>query len=112
MGKLKAIPGFGDVVCFRGYGGLETNVPQRLVKHSPSGFGWNYGGSGPADFALNILAVYIGQEKAERNGLYQLFKVDFIQTLPFEGGTIKRADVMKWVKRKIEERREVGYGNC
>src|SRR5512135_81505 len=28
---------------------------RHLVKHSPTGFSWGYGGSGPADLALSIL---------------------------------------------------------
>ena len=32
-----------------------TNVPHLVVHHSPTGYEWGYGGSGPADLALNIL---------------------------------------------------------
>jgi len=96
---VKAIKDFGDVVCSRGCFGMNTNVPHRIVMHSPTGLGWGYGGSGPADLALNILAVYIGQKEAEK--YYQDFKFEFIATMPYEGGTIKREIILKW----IEERR-------
>ena len=33
---------------------LLTNVPHLVVHHSPLGYEWGYGGSGPSDFALNI----------------------------------------------------------
>jgi hypothetical protein len=32
------------------------------MHHSPSGFAWGYGGSGPADLALNILEWVLRQE--------------------------------------------------
>jgi hypothetical protein len=35
-------------------GRIATNVPHRLVHHSPGGFEYGYGGSGPADLALNL----------------------------------------------------------
>jgi hypothetical protein len=57
---IKAIPNFGDITCCRDEGGIHTNVPQRIVQHSPTGFAWGYGGSGPADLALNILSIFVG----------------------------------------------------
>ena len=94
------VPFKGDIICRRTEHGPEVNIPHRFVKHSPAGLEWGYGGSGPADLALNALAAYIGRKRAEKNGLYQEFKWDFIARLPFEGGTIKRDDVMNWLKAK------------
>ena len=45
---------------------------QALVKHSPTGMEWGYGGSGPADLALNILALFVDPREAAR--LHQDFK--------------------------------------
>ncbi|MGC9084405.1 MAG: DUF6166 domain-containing protein, partial [Anaerolineae bacterium] len=50
---------------------------QHIVRYSPTGFEWGYGGSGPADLALSILRDYLGdhpeaEEIADR--LYQEFK--------------------------------------
>jgi hypothetical protein len=98
--SVLAIPEFtGDIICSRDANGIRTNVPRRIIKHSPDGFEWNYAGSGPADFALNILSVFIGQELAER--FYQEFKFTFVAALPREGGTIRRDDILHW----LEERR-------
>lgn len=58
-----------DEVVYRGYhreaGGamvlVETptgdslGVLRHVVRHSPNGFGWGYGGSGPADLARSLL---------------------------------------------------------
>jgi hypothetical protein len=103
VGLLK---GFSeDIICSRDADGTHTNVPRRVVRHSPAGFEWGYGGSGPADFALNILSVFIGQEKAE--GLYQDFKWDFIASMPREGGVIPCEAILSWVNGKVQKRNEV-----
>ena len=44
-----------------------------LINHSPTGFGWGYGGSGPAQLALALLADSLGDnDRAIR--LHQDFK--------------------------------------
>ena len=96
---VDAIPDFGDVVCSREGGDISTNVPRRITKHSPTGFEWGYGGSGPADFALNILSVFIGQKLAEF--YYQDFKWEFVSKLPDEGGTIHRETILDWLDKKM-----------
>ena len=50
-----------------------------LRNHSPSGFAWGYGGSGPAQLALAICADAYGDEWALRH--YQNFKWNFVATL-------------------------------
>ena len=40
----------------------DTNVPHLVVHHSPTGYEWGYGGSGPADLALNILEWQLRRE--------------------------------------------------
>jgi hypothetical protein len=98
--EVEPIEGFGDVVCNQDG---TTNVPQRIVYHSPTGLAWGYGGSGPADLALNILSLYIDAKEAQR--YHQDFKWQFIATMPEQGGTIKREDILRWIeerKNKIE----------
>jgi hypothetical protein len=96
----KAVPlVFGDIVCARGQNGApETNVPRRITRHSPDGFEWGYGGSGPADLALNILLMFVDEPVA--TSLHQEFKWDFITPLPEEGGIIKRETVLKWLEER------------
>jgi hypothetical protein len=97
MTKVDKIEGFNeDVTCSRDESGIRTNVPQRIVFHSPSGFEWGYGGSGPSDFALNILSIFLGSEEAWRH--HQDFKWKFIANMPVEGGTISRLDILKWIE--------------
>jgi len=87
-----------DIVCSRDEDGIHTNVPRRITQHSPDGFEWGYGGSGPADLALNILSIFAGQEFAERH--HQEFKFEFIAPMPHEGGTIKCEDILSWINAK------------
>lgn len=56
--------------------GIKTNVQRKEVKHSPSGFNFGYGGSGPADTALNIMLMFTDHETA--HAIYQDFKWKFL----------------------------------
>jgi DNA-directed RNA polymerase subunit RPC12/RpoP len=97
--QIEALSDFKkDIICFRDDDGIHTNVPQRIKQHSPTGFEWGYGGSGPADLALNILSLFAGQEFAER--YHQDFKREFIASMPHEGGMIRREDIIQWIKEK------------
>jgi hypothetical protein len=52
-----------------------------LRSHSPAEFEWGYGGSGPAQLALAILADHCGDDELALN-LYQRFKWMVIAGLP------------------------------
>jgi hypothetical protein len=68
----------------------ESNVAAlpHVERHSPDGFNWGYGGSGPADLALSILAYATGEGEAmrDRPGLYQDFKWQVVALLPMNNG--------------------------
>jgi hypothetical protein len=54
--------------------------PERSFKiryHSPTGFNWGYGGSGPAQTALAI-CLEIMPEQSMAVALYQSFKFEFV----------------------------------
>ncbi|NVM21400.1 MAG: hypothetical protein HWN68_06435 [Desulfobacterales bacterium] len=53
---------------------------QKVANHSPDGFNWGYGGSGPAQLALAILLRLLPKDKAVCR--YQKFKWDVIARLP------------------------------
>lgn len=88
-----------------------TNVPHLVTDHSPTGFEWGYGGSGPADLALNILEVYFhsmgwtGARVEQYRGtcfylaqaLHQAFKEDFLMGMDELGGEIKYEVIRDWV---------------
>ena len=98
---VKKIEGWNeDIVCSRDADGIHTNVPRRITNHSPDGFEWGYGGSGPADFALNILSIFMGQEEAWK--YHQDFKWAAVARIPHEGGIIRCADILEWIKKRQE----------
>ena len=96
--------------------GVWTNVPHVVVHHSPTGFEWGYGGSGPADLALNVVEVvlnrigYKGDKMKCWDGdcfmlswsLHQDFKWQFIASADRFGDTIPYATVEAWIKQKAD----------
>jgi hypothetical protein len=62
-------------------GTTRLKVRLDLANHSPTGFNWGYGGSGPAQLALAILADALGNDKAAL-ALHQAFKFKMIGPLP------------------------------
>jgi len=67
-----------------------------LCNHSPTGFGWGYAGSGPAQLALAILAHHLGDDRRALQ-LYQQYQLDVIAALPYEGWAIETDAVEAWV---------------
>jgi hypothetical protein len=69
-----------NIIIERTEGGVVSNVPQDIIYHSPDGFEYGYGGSGPADLALNILFA-VTKDKDFAMKYHQQFKEMFIATL-------------------------------
>lgn len=63
-----------------------------LHKHSPTGFEWGYGGSGPAQLALAILADHLSDDEEALN-LYQRFKWRIIAELPYKRWTLTSEEI-------------------
>ena len=115
-------PGTRDIQVRRGPDDrLHFNIGQAHTWHSPGGFEWGYHGSGPADFALNILALFIPpssdpeenqrlSDKTSVHGdvtrLHQAFKAQYVATLPREGGTILGATIRGWIASMTYEEQE------
>ena len=86
-----------DVVLWRTFeGDAHASVPH-VVRHSPSGIEWGYGGSGPADLALSVLLALTDEPTA--NALYQRFKHEVVTAVPEEGGVLRASDVRRWIER-------------
>lgn len=107
------------VILQRDAGGQTyTNIPHLVTHHSPTGFEWGYGGSGPADLALNICEImlnrlnYEGERVRCYSGdcwdlsfkLHQEFKFRFIATANRDGAVIPYAEIETWVKEQMTER--------
>ena len=54
---------------------LLPDASQKLLNHSPDGFQWGYGGSGPAQLALALLLDATSNPKTAQD-YYQEFKFD------------------------------------
>lgn len=61
---------------------LDEYLSQQIRNHSPDGFNWGYGGSGPAQLALAILLEYLPVKYATK--LYQDFNFKFVASLPID----------------------------
>lgn len=60
---------------------LDPGPSQRLRNHSPDGFNWGYGGSGPAQLALALLLEHFDGDAARALSMYQDFKFKVIGRL-------------------------------
>ena len=76
--------GYALVVTVKG---RPLNPRLDLWKHSPTGFEWGYGGSGPAQLALAILADHLNDDE-QAVMLHQPFKWAVIAKLPRGGWTL------------------------
>lgn len=95
----------------------ETNVLWVVTSHSPCSYEWNYGGSGPADLALNIAehALNALHYKGNRQkcfkgdcfdlawAMHQELKWKFIASAPREGTIIPWQDILDFVKDFLEK---------
>jgi hypothetical protein len=68
---------------------------RHICRHSPDGFNWGYGGSGPSDAALSIMADAVGLEEAEK--WYQRFKAAFVAKWGAEF-SITEEEVVSWLQ--------------
>ncbi|MDZ5810367.1 DUF6166 domain-containing protein [Halorubrum sp. AD140] len=65
-----------------------------LLSASPSGFEWGYGGSGPAQLSVALLAHALNDEVAVT--YYQQFKREVVSQLPERGWELTADDVRRW----------------
>ncbi len=94
-------------VCVNG----RRDLPLRHINHhSPDGFEWGYGGSGPADLALAILVDFLEEDPKEvlvslKTGqgepsaavhAHQRFKDKFIVGLPKDHWRLTEDEIKKW----------------
>ncbi|MBI3418195.1 MAG: hypothetical protein HY043_23135 [Verrucomicrobia bacterium] len=78
--------------CFVTVNGCALDPRFDLRFHSPDGFEWGYGGSGPAQLALALLADHLANAE-QALALYQSFKFKVIAGLPREGWTLTSQEI-------------------
>lgn len=84
------------------------NLRLDLCNHSPSGFEWGYGGSGPAQLALAILADHFEDDDKARD-LHQEFKSRVIANLPRTAWSLTSEEIERAIESlnssSVKERR-------
>jgi hypothetical protein len=73
-----------------------------IRNHSPTGFEWGYGGSGPAQLALALVVDACGEAYAEAP-IYQRFKAKVVAALPKDGWVLTVSQVRAAVELVCEE---------
>jgi hypothetical protein len=85
--------------------------PLHHVALHSQGFEWGYGGSGPADLALSILADHLGERptkhqlhhgQAKSWRYHQAFKRAFISGADRRGFTITSEQIAAWLAKQQE----------
>ena len=82
-------------MVFIGLQPLYPNRSQSIINHSPDGFNWGYGGSGPSQLALAILLELTNEPLAKK--LYQKFKFEIIALLD-EDFEYPITSIKKWIR--------------
>ncbi len=93
----------GCRVTFTDFAGASHVLPACLdiCNHSPSGFEWGYGGSGPAQLALAILCAVTDVATAER--LHNVFKAAVIANIDKDVWQFEAFAVQDWIYLRERE---------
>lgn len=76
---------------------VDGKLLKHIERHSPNGFNWSYGGSGPADAALSILTHHLGsKEKATK--VYQRFKREVVACFPVGDWVLSSEEIDAWIR--------------
>lgn len=85
-----------------GHDGVAYPLPH-LVHHSPTGFEWGYGGSGPADLARSIVGDLLGTDTPSPQ-FYQHVKRALIAHVPETGTDIPEQqirDALRFARKEL-----------
>ncbi len=107
MGRRDRVLKMIDVLVTEFDGNMKQIQPssplQHCIYHSPDGFEWGYGGSGPADLALSILNDYLHGDFNKAFQYHQLFKQEFIVGIHLDNWIITDQEIKTFLNT-IEER--------
>ena len=73
-----------------------------IVNHSPDGFNWGYGGSGPAQLALAMMCSEYGPDVALHPISYDLLKWRLISALPKDEVFEFSRDFLRMIVAKLQ----------
>jgi hypothetical protein len=78
---------------------LLAKRSQKIRNHSPDGFNWGYGGSGPAQLALALL-LHFSKNREFAQEHYQDFKWEVISRLPQADFEMEESTVTNWIAER------------
>lgn len=79
---------------------LPPIIQGREFRHSPSGFQWGYGGSGPGELARAILVAVIPDDDRVRYPMcYQRLKQEWIASIKADEFEFDVKDVREWYEQ-------------
>ena len=78
--------------------GRPLNPRFDLYNHNPNGFEWGYGGSGPAQLALAIVADHTGDDD-QALAIYQSFRFAVVAGLSENGWTLTSREINEAVQK-------------
>ena len=81
-----------DGVWARVNDGESTTPLIHLMRHSPDGFEYGYGGSGPSDLARSIVGDVYGTDHPNQRG-YMALKMEWVATLG-DGGPFRISEIL------------------
>lgn len=111
-GKRFSTGGPGAVFVIEGEGKnidrhrLNLQPSLKVASHSPSGFAWGYGGSGPAQLALALLLDATGDPEAAYAYHYQ-FKWEKVAKWGDRWGITDR-EILNWLEKKKRDGKPEG----
>lgn len=79
---------------------LSAAASQKLVNHSPDGFNWGYGGSGPSQLALGLLLAVTSDDVLSLR-YYQKFKWEIVAKLP-DTWELSEVSISEWIAQQTE----------
>ena len=91
--------GLGNQLVTKDGDFLDPRPSQKIWNHSPTGFNWGYGGSGPAQLALALLYDVTGEEELSVR-LHQHFKAEFVAGWG-DIWEITDIDIQRWVDSQL-----------
>lgn len=89
--------GMGPQLVTKGDDILSPIPSQNLYNHSPDGFNWGYGGSGPAQLALALLLDVTGDSEVNL-ALRHQFKWQFVAKWG-DTWSITSNEIRSWLER-------------
>ena len=79
---------------------LDPEPSQQIINHSPDGFNWGYGGSGPSQLSLGLLYDVTGDKNMSLR-YYHEFTWEQVASMP-DKWKLEEKDIWKWLGSKVE----------